>query len=496
MQPNITYYMVYRIKAALLMVMVLFSTAALAQTKDNPTWLSVSVGHHEYNGDYSNEMFHFDIPKDMTAGIGLHHYINSNFDFLYTLNLGSLDTDYGTRFKKFFWNNNFQFKYKLANGSLLSEESKVKPFLTLGAGLTAFTGKDEAIDNNASVIVPLGIGFDIPLSKDLDFVISSTYNRSFNDYIDGKAGMNDWKHDDFMVHTVGLKFNLFKNRDADADGVSDSKDLCPTEAGSELTNGCPDTDMDGVADKDDRCPELAGLTEFNGCPDSDGDGIEDAEDACPKIAGPESLNGCADTDNDGIADPEDACPNVAGKMETEGCPDSDGDMIIDSKDACPQAAGTAENGGCPDTDNDGVIDKDDECPTEAGAAGNNGCPGVSEEVQAQLDVIFQNLLFGNNSSVIDASSLDDLDTLAGIMQKDDTLKLSIEGHTDSRGNAEYNMSLSQSRADAVKQYLIEKGISDSRITAIGYGETQPVATNDTAEGRNKNRRVELELFYD
>lgn len=479
------------------------STTVNAQTKDDPTWVSAYLGHHEYDGDFTNEMLHFDIPNDMALGIGIQRYINESFDFNYNLTLGSLDSDYGARrFRKFFWNNNFQLKFKLANGTILKEESAVKPFFTLGAGFTPFVGKSESIDNNVSIQVPFGFGFDIPINEDLSFVYQTTYNLTFNDYIDGRtedygtSNVDSKGHDDFMIHTVGLKFNLFKKKDIDGDGVRNNKDLCVNEAGPEATMGCPDSDMDFIADKDDACPDIAGLTAFNGCADTDSDGIADYDDACPEISGEAAYNGCKDTDADGIADPKDDCPNIAGLESFMGCPDTDMDGIIDSKDICPKLAGTSENGGCPDTDMDGVLDKDDDCPNEVGAPGNSGCPGISEEVKEQLDVIFQNLLFESNSSVIVESSLDDLENLASIMMNDESLKLGIEGHTDSRGRAEYNLSLSQLRADAVKSFLVEKGIDESRVTATGYGETQPIETNETADGRNKNRRVVLDLTYE
>jgi len=110
-------------------------------------------------------------------------------------------------------------------------------------------------------------------------------------------------------------------------------------------------------------------------------------------------------------------------------------------------------------------------------------------------VIFQNLLFATNSANIDPTSLDDLDELVNIMEEDQGLRLSIEGHTDTRGNNEYNLELSRLRAEAVKTHLVSGGISTDRISAVGYGETRPIASNDTPEGRLKNRRVELNLSY-
>ncbi len=207
------------------------------------------------------------------------------------------------------------------------------------------------------------------------------------------------------------------------------------------------------------------------------------------------FQGCADSDGDKIPDGNDLCPNVKGSATTDGCPDDDGDGIKNSVDLCPAFSGTAEFGGCPDTDNDGIIDKEDDCPTLKGIKPNKGCPEVSADVKLKMDVIFKNLLFATNSANIDATSLDDLDELIKIMSDDEDLRLSIEGHTDNRGNNEYNLELSRLRAEAVKQYLVNGGISASRINAVGYGETRPITTNETANGRLKNRRVELNISY-
>ncbi len=152
----------------------------------------------------------------------------------------------------------------------------------------------------------------------------------------------------------------------------------------------PDADNDGVIDTEDDCPNEAGPASNNGCPveepDADGDGVIDSEDDCPNEAGPASNNGCPveepDADGDGVIDSEDDCPNEVGPASNNGCPveepDADGDGVIDSEDDCPNEAGPASNNGCPveepDADGDGVIDSEDDCPNEAGPASNNGCP--------------------------------------------------------------------------------------------------------------------------
>ncbi|MAB65537.1 MAG: hypothetical protein CL662_01735 [Bacteroidetes bacterium] len=479
-----------------LLVIGVSSFGVNAQTSENKTWLSLNVGNHQYDGDLGNEMTSFDVLKDVSAGLGVHQYLNKSFNFNYALNYGLLDTDYGSnRFSKYFLNNNFTAHFNLANGIVLKEDSWIQPFVGTGASLTYFFGEQESIDDNVSFAIPIVAGFDIPVSEGLSFELKGTYNRTFNDHIDGVTGVDEQNHDDFFVASFGLKFRLSGAKDSDNDGIKDKEDACPQIPGSVATNGCPDNDNDGIINSKDLCPEVPGSAVNRGCADSDGDSIVDFEDACPNIAGSLEFQGCADSDGDKIPDGNDLCPNVKGSATTDGCPDDDGDGIKNSVDLCPAFSGTAEFGGCPDTDNDGIIDKEDDCPTLKGIKPNKGCPEVSADVKLKMDVIFKNLLFATNSANIDATSLDDLDELIKIMSDDEDLRLSIEGHTDNRGNNEYNLELSRLRAEAVKQYLVNGGISASRINAVGYGETRPITTNETANGRLKNRRVELNISY-
>lgn len=230
--------------------------------------------------------------------------------------------------------------------------------------------------------------------------------------------------------------------------------------------------------------------------DTDNDGIVDAQDACPTEAGPAALNGCPDRDGDGIADKDDACPDQAGTKALNGCPDRDGDGIADKDDACPDAAGPASLNGCPDRDGDGVPDKDDKCPTLAGPASNSGCPEVKEEVKKRIDEAAKAIYFVTNGDKLEKRSMPAMNTILKELQADGDLKVDIEGHTDSQGSDEYNQSLSERRAAAVVNWLTENGIDSSRLKSAGYGESQPVADNGTAKGRQLNRRTEMKLHYD
>jgi outer membrane protein OmpA-like peptidoglycan-associated protein len=314
--------------------------------------------------------------------------------------------------------------------------------------------------------------------------------------------------------------------DSDSDGIQDMNDNCPQEAGLAEFQGCPDRDGDKVPDKDDNCPDTVGLVKYQGCPDTDGDGIIDGDDDCPTVAGLLSFKGCPDTDGDGIKDDEDACPEVAGPLVNQGCPDTDKDGLFDFLDDCPEKYGPKENKGCPwpdtdndglldkddecpnlagpiknkgcpyqDTDNDGVLDKDDDCPATAGPASNKGCPVIEKEVEEILKTAFDNLEFETGKDIIKESSLPSLSELAAVLRKKSTWNLQISGHTDNVGDDQKNLILSKKRAEAVKNYMMTQGIDATRLYALYFGETMPIATNDTPEGRQKNRRVEMKIIF-
>ena len=288
--------------------------------------------------------------------------------------------------------------------------------------------------------------------------------------------------------------------DTDSDGIMDNEDECLEVAGLAEFKGCPDSDGDKIIDKLDDCPEVAGLAEFKGCPDSDSDGIKDSDDACPQNAGPKENQGCPDKDSDGLFDFIDACPEIAGPKENNGCPwpDTDGDGILDKDDDCPLLKGPAANMGCPykDTDGDGLLDKDDDCPNTAGPIENKGCPIIEVEIVEVLRTAFDNLEFESGKDIILEVSKVALDELADVLIKKATWKLEISGHTDNIGGENFNLVLSKKRAEALKNYLIFKGVDTNRLLTFYFGETQPLIDNTTLEGRKKNRRVEMKITFD
>lgn len=234
--------------------------------------------------------------------------------------------------------------------------------------------------------------------------------------------------------------------------------------------------------------------------DRDGDGIFDKLDDCPKVAGPVSNNGCPieDKDEDGVFDNDDACPEVKGPEENKGCPwgDKDEDGVMDNEDSCPEEAGPPENKGCPwkDNDGDGVLDKDDDCIDAVGSVANNGCPeAVIQKLQKTLNDYAKVILFDYGTSSISKQSNQVLNDIIGVLKDYPNAAFTVEGHTDSIGSYELNKKLSEKRANAVKDYLVRNGIDSYRLSAIGYGERKPIATNMYKAGRAKNRRVEINL---
>jgi outer membrane protein OmpA-like peptidoglycan-associated protein len=235
--------------------------------------------------------------------------------------------------------------------------------------------------------------------------------------------------------------------DSDADGVADSADACPTQAAATV-NGCPipDTDADGVLDPNDRCPAQAGST----------------PDGCPN----------PDPDADGIPVGTDQCPEVAG-IAPDGCPD-------------------------PDPDHDGVAKQDDRCPDQAetknGFEDTDGCPDEVPEQVKRFTGVIAGIEFDFGKSTIRKSSFTQLDAAVAVLQSYPALRMLVTGHTDSIGAHDANVTRSEERARAVKEYFVAHGIDASRVEIKGAGPDEPIADNATAAGQQKNRRIEFKLI--
>ena len=344
------------------------------------------------------------------------------------------------------------------------------------------------------------------------------------------------EHLEFSLENATLayeKSNPCGTADRDEDTIADVVDRCPDEPedfdGVLDEDGCRDIDPngdedgDGIKNIDDACidePEdFDGHDDEDGCPetsdDTDGDGMIDVLDTCPTEAedfdGFQDADGCPDLDNDGdgVVDIRDNCPRVPEDLDAwedeDGCPESDNDLdkIPDEFDKCPNEPGTRELEGCPETDRDrdGIADDTDNCPdepeTKNGYLDEDGCPDTPPtrvKVTRTRIEITETIQFATGSANLLPASSPILDDVVKVLQDAPALKVRIEGHTDSQGNDAFNLDLSSKRAASVLKYLTDKGISPSRLSSEGYGETQPIDTNRTPSGRARNRRVEFKIL--
>lgn len=466
-----------------------------AQTQDKKWNIGLHGGATQYNGDLGNDFYKTNMPFYAFGGLSISRYLGSHFDVGLEVNKGTIgySRDNGS------FNNQFTSALLNFKFNILEPNSVVRPYLLVGAGAILFDKNLDFSKEKVDFAAPsFGGGINFSLSKSVILNVQETFLYSNEDKRDGK--IND-RNDAYLFHSVGLTFNFGNKKDQDKDGVADRNDKCPnTPAGVMVDKkGCPvDKDNDGVADYLDECPDVAGTVELKGCPDRDGDGIADKNDRCPDVKGSLELKGCPDADGDGVADIDDKCLNTkAGyKVDATGCPlDNDKDGVLNEDDACQDVAGTAALKGCPDTDGDGVADNEDRCPNVKGTIANKGCPEITKEDEVKITNIASKIFFLNNSDKLKTPSLAQLDELVLILKKYESANLEIGGHADSKGDDALNMTLSQKRTESVKTYLMGKGIMESRLTAIGYGETMPIGDNKTAAGRAKNRRVELKTSY-
>lgn len=361
--------------------------------------------------------------------------------------------------------------YKFNNGYIMKESAVIAPFIFgyVQGAMMSKPNKEGTDKREIGAGAPVGLGFNVRIGHDLALQLQGGYT----------FGLTDNMRDN-IFYSVGIATEF--------GGV-------PAPTPPVIIPVVIDTDGDGVPDDEDECPTIPGLAEFNGCPDSDGDGIPDHLDECPMVVGLAEFNGCPDTDGDGIPDHLDECPYVAGLARLNGCPepDTDGDGVPDHLDECPTVPGLPQFNGCPDSDGDGIPDHLDKCPTVAGAVANDGCPEIKEEAKKRLEWAASNILFESGKSVLKVSSYKVLEEVVSILNEYPDYNVSVEGHTDSQGDDAMNQRLSEARAKAAADFLITKGVDANRVSSIGFGESRPIADNNTAAGRQQNRRVEFTL---
>jgi len=315
---------------------------------------------------------------------------------------------------------------------------------------------------------------------------------------------------------VGLRFEvrdvIHKLENADNDDLRNN--IIATGGLSLIFGGQKDTDKDGVKDNKDQCPDtpLGAIVDEVGCPiDSDKDGVPDGIDQCadtPRGCTVDARGCPSDSDKDGLCDGLDQCPDTpaGAPVDEKGCPkDSDGDGVADYLDQCPNTpAGIGvDEKGCPkDTDGDGVSDDKDLCPnTQPGVkVDKDGCPiEITEQEKELLDkgtITVRTIKFETAKSDIIPEAEPVLNDLGKIMIQWPQLQIEIGGHTDARGKDAYNQTLSEARANSVRDWLLSHfpQLTPANFTAVGYGESKPVATNKTQTGMALNRRVEFKVL--
>ncbi|RPH94397.1 MAG: OmpA family protein [Calditrichaeota bacterium] len=346
-------------------------------------------------------------------------------------------------------------------------DSRIKPYVIFGIGAFIWDLQNEnAADKSVygqqvDLSLSSGIGFEFFLTQSLglDFLLRGlTLPTLKEDNVGNAYDVN--RNVGEARFSLGYYFG--QNRDKDKDGILDKVDAEPLNP----------EDFDGFQDAD-GAPE----------PDNDNDGILDANDKAPLQ--PE--------DKDGFQD-EDGVPDL----------DNDNDGVLDVNDKAPLQAedkdGFEDSDGVPDPDNDkdGILDVNDKCPNEAetknGYMDEDGCPDKKPMPQleaAGAKLVLQGVNFKTASAELLPESMEILDKVAEGLVDNAEVEIEIRGYTDNIGRVSSNQKLSEARANSVMQYLVSKGVAASRMTAAGYGPKDPVAPNDTPEGRAQNRRIEF-----
>jgi OOP family OmpA-OmpF porin len=337
--------------------------------------------------------------------------------------------------------------FALSANRVFYREGRVNPFLSFGLGRVKSINKPGADDSDLAALGGIGLLMELGGSKDDGSAMQLRADLGARRGLSDNANIN---HPVDYVAGLGFQYNwggtpARRTVDSDGDGVNDDADKCPgTPAGTAVdSDGCPlpqDDDHDGVTNDIDKCPgtPAGAKVDASGCElDSDGDGVSDSRDQCPNTP-------------------------AGAKVDEKGCElDSDGDGVVDSQDKCP------------DTPKGDRVD-------------SVGCSFKTE-------IKLPGVVFETNKADLLPESLPVLEGAIATLKRYPDLKIEVAGHTDSRGSDAYNLDLSARRAATVLKYLQDGGVQNA-LTSRGYGERQPVASNNTDEGRQANRRVVLRVL--
>ncbi|MDZ7290156.1 MAG: OmpA family protein [candidate division KSB1 bacterium] len=485
----------------------LLSAVAFGQDLAGAVGIGVRGGATNYQGD------DFDSAKLKAYGsIYGEHFLTNFLSYEAAFNMGQIAAKTGVQ----------DFRSNVASVSLLGRlgllpSTGFRPYLAGGAELLGIDprGKDNVGYDRRAFSIPFGGGVSLGIAENVALDFRGLYHYTFKDRLDAVAADAD---DAFLTGTVGLTWLTEVNKDKDGDGI-----LNKDEKKYGTNPKVADTDGDGLSDGEEiltyRTDPLKADSDGDGIndadeikkyktnankADSDGDGLTDGEEITKYNTDPLK----ADTDGDGLSDSDEITKykTEALKADTDGDGLNDGDEIKKYNTDALKA----------DTDDEGLDDgrevmqyKTDplKADTDGGSVndrtevirGTN--PLVADDdvakpkeilkVEVGKAIVLEGVVFKTGSAVITPQSEEILNKAFDTLNENPEIEVEIQGHTDDRGSRAANMKLSQLRADAVKAWLVKKGIAASRITTKGYGPDKPIASNSTPEGRQKNRRIEF-----
>ena len=364
-----------------------------------------------------------------------------------------------------------------------------------GSGGVSFPASDTKLKN--SLHIPFGLGLDAFLSKTVAFNLDAGF-RVLDEWTDYRVGTDPGNTVD-SYPTAKAGFNFFfgrsKSDDDDGDGLTNGEE---EQLGTNPLN--PDTDGDGVSDGDEVMRYKTNPLKA----DSDGDGLRDGEEMNTYKTDPNKT----DSDGDALTDGEEVQKYNTDPLRT----DSDNDGLDDGD----EVAGIKSDPTKADTDGDGLTDGDEiskhktnplKADTDGGSV-NDGMevlnktnpldpkddvPKRKEQLSVSVGkaIVLEGVVFKTGSAAITPASEEILTKAFNTLDQNPGIGVEIRGYTDNTGSQGVNKRLSQKRADAVKTWLVQRGILASRVTAKGFGPSNPIAPNTTREGRQKNRRIEF-----